>query len=230
MCVFIFLFSLSFFSISLSLSSPLSLFFSSGSLSMFMSVSLCSCLSLSFFFMSLSLSLFWVWVCHRCIVGVCVCVCVCVRGTLKTSVCRFIMPPCVDSKRLRVCRQKRPCHMRHERFGGTRRRVESTHGGVLNLHTHTHTNTHTNKTPTTHHTNLIPSLLFALSFSLLIHNSLFLFSGFLFFFNSFLFFTLWQCSLVQSALSLCTQKSDLTFVPRCVRLGPFVDWQIARSV
>ena len=40
-------------------------------------------------------------------------------------------PPCVRSKRLRVYRENAPC----ERFSGyTRRRLERTHGDVLNLH------------------------------------------------------------------------------------------------
>ena len=78
---------------------------------------------------------------------VCLCCCVCggvcggvcgVCGTLKTSVCRIKTPPCVPAKR--------PCHIRHGRFGGT-------HGDVLNLYTeafwiYTRTHTNTHKQPT----------------------------------------------------------------------------------
>ena len=63
-------------------------------------------------------------------------------------VCRFKMPPCVRSKRLRVCR-----HHAHMCFNMTawcqytRRRFERTHGDVLNLHTGVFPACHT-----THHT------------------------------------------------------------------------------
>ena len=68
-----------------------------------------------------------VGVCGGLLCGVvCVVWCVVWCGPLKTSVRRFTMPPCVTAKR--------PCHTRHGRF-------ESTHGDVLNLHTHQHTRT-----------------------------------------------------------------------------------------
>ena len=62
-----------------------------------------------------------------CVVDV-LCVCWCVRwcvwcGTLKTTVCRFRTPPCAP-----CAPAKRPCRIRHGRFGGT-------HGDVVNLHT-----------------------------------------------------------------------------------------------
>ena len=77
----------------------------------------------------------------------CVCCC-CVRVDSKT-------PPCADSNRLRVCRQKTPVSTcRHGRFAGTH------DGNVLILHTEVfnvphHTHHHTPHTPTHtrhHHT------------------------------------------------------------------------------
>ena len=55
-------------------------------------------------------------VCGACVGVECV-VCGCLWCA---CVCRFKTPPCVPAKR--------PCHIRHGRFGGT-------HGDVLNLHT-----------------------------------------------------------------------------------------------
>ena len=72
---------------------------------------------------------------------------------LVVGVCRF--------KTLLGVPAQRPCHIRHgvltahtDTFGiYTRRRFESTHEGVLNLHTHTDTPTHTRHTQHTTPTN-----------------------------------------------------------------------------
>ena len=82
-------------------------------------------------------------------------------------------PPCIDSKRLRVCVQdasvctrKTPAYSTHAAFSScTRCRLERTHGGVLNLHTervfsmpsrttpHHQQNTQNQNTKRTSHTN-----------------------------------------------------------------------------
>ena len=73
------------------------------------------------------------------------------------SVCRFKPPPCVRSRRLRVYRENARVSNAFSRY--TRRRLERTHGGGLNLHTEGvsacqaaphHTKQH-NTTHTTHH-------------------------------------------------------------------------------
>ena len=75
--------------------------------------------------------------CRKNLYRCCVLCVVVWRGTMNPSVCRFKTPPSVPAKR--------PCHIRHWRFAGTR-------GGVLNQHTHTHTDqTHTRtRTERTH--------------------------------------------------------------------------------
>ena len=91
-----------FFHLAISLFSclSLSLFMS---VSLIMSVSLCSCLSFSFLGVGVSSVSCW------CVL-VCVCVCAWHAENLcvwiqNASVCGFKTPPCVDSKRLRVCWQ-----------------------------------------------------------------------------------------------------------------------------
>ena len=96
--------------------------------------------------------------------GVCVryvCGSRCVYDMHVWCVCeRFKAPPCVHPQRLRVCLQNAP---HAQSMWGVcrhiRRRVECTHGGVLNLHTvffcvphQSHNNTQQHTTPTQHTT------------------------------------------------------------------------------
>ena len=71
-------------------------------------------------------------------------------GTLKTPLCPFKTPPCVDSKRPRVYRHHANM-LKHMcawcRY--TRGRFERTHGPLPSPSTHRHT---PNTTPTQHHT------------------------------------------------------------------------------
>ena len=68
----------------------------------------------------------------RVVVVVVVAVAVCVRVS-------FLLPlknaPVCTLKTLPFVLSKRPCHLRHDRFDSARRRFESTHGSVLNVHT-----------------------------------------------------------------------------------------------
>ena len=97
-----------------------------------------------------------VW-CVYCVCCWCVCVGVCVGVVscvwcVVSSVCVWCVcgaarckPPCVDSKRL--CAGKTPVsHETRAFWRHTRRRFESTHGGVLNLQKLAHTNTALNGT------------------------------------------------------------------------------------
>ena len=146
MCFSVCFFKIFFFFIS---SSLLSSFLRFSPLS-FSSLFSCLLLLFSFFFFSLSSSLFSLFLLSLssfsvfflcllggvCVVVWCGVVCAVWCGTLKTPCVDSKTPPCVDSKRPRVSWQH--AHIlfsmcaccRH-----TRRRYESTHGGVLSLHT-----------------------------------------------------------------------------------------------
>ena len=111
----------------------------------------------------------WCVVCVLCVVCVvlCVwCVCVGVNEMVDSFIDSFFAPKTQshesdesrwrhnkeDNTRLRVkiqnasvCASKTPVSHRTRAFWRhTRRSFESTHGGVLNLHTHAHNSTHTN--------------------------------------------------------------------------------------
>ena len=92
------------------------------SVSVSLSVHVCPFMSVSLSHVFVSLSM--VRVCRRCIVGVCVGVCVCVWRW---------KPPCVDSKRFRVCQ--------HNARVTWDTSVLAAHTEAFRIYTRTHTNT-----------------------------------------------------------------------------------------